>query len=1154
MPPRLPDEDEDSISLYSSTWTEEKSNYGEGKDYIVDKILAQRVTEEDGMLEYLIQWEGYGVERATWEPADGIPEEYVLLWHEKQLRVKQTIDQPFDVEAWLDNVERVKAGKSERKKRRVAKQKRLGMLPSESSDALFVTHSDERADGAGKEDSDDDIPLSRRKKQKLDGHPHLGGFVVAESEDEDDVPLATLQRNMSRQSANRPLREEAALSDDSLMEELRTSSVKDKRRKRNRSNTPPPKPKERPAKKFAPSPTLAKKLPQTALSNAPSTAAKTGQATTTTRTPPKQTPTTTSPENLQQNNTPTTPAAQTSDLSTDMAGRRVKDGEHIFSNWDKPLPVTNRRTAPPRRRTADNHEPSRPALPKTHTELTRFHNARVNEKPPPGGAENHETFDPETGAFRPALMPLDLTTEAATTSNQRNEPRWPWSRADVPEQTLPIPERLDLTTDDKVPLTCPAWRSEGKCRDHEDNECSFLHEDTPYTASFNLKAQAHRGDSLKVSLPGGRRTFTCAFWYYGKGCYKSVDECDGAHWNTGLLMAGLMAPSQRIFFERDSAHVPRDPFTGGFKANKTCFFWAVGICQTHKNIRGCKMPEDQCQFYHVVCDEIAEPPLSCRPWGGEMPTLGKVRARLEESATSTNPDKEHDVDDSRRTPDALKPSEERMLRNMFSPENVARAKNRPVTKPFVADMKIFGQLQAIPVEFGGLNEEARSLLLAAYGEQPKLDVKLVCTAGNFRVFWEEGNATNLLSSGTIKPNDPASSEALEVYSDSLKINDSGALILHSDFAILLFPSRQDRWAYLKPKNDPIHALQFYIRAPLKTSIVRGLSAGNISMRSDKGKMASVLHTVYGIDDVGFKRLLEWPNAPLAPRFFLMFDSEAHAAELKLLTRMLQDKGAKVYHMGVKGSWKSWQALFRNDQRGGVVITHPTLRKHYTIPELSYFLNSKCNFFTFGSINNDEFLKEDGWVYQTENQFIFKKIFPGGSIVFITDEVFAHYPKDALTVVKHVAEKNKGKEWGKKTWILAGRPDLQLWLADLRDGKINGFPKDDKHVTRNEITWHVYHKFNPSETWRVENVPRPGDNAALLSLDSHDMPDYEGLENPYAATERIIEWFHRHAYYSRRTIRRSVVIVHEVTEQHMALKKQWMELDFLTADKYMKRFK
>ncbi len=89
-----------------------------------------------------------------------------------------------------------------------------------------------------------------------------------------------------------------------------------------------------------------------------------------------------------------------------------------------------------------------------------------------------------------------------------------------------------------------------------------------------------------------------------------------------------------------------------------------------------------------------------------------------------------------RAPDPVKQIEAQILKNMVSPEKMVRAKTRTITNPFVADMKILGQLQAIPVEFDGLNKEARSLFLAAFGEQPKLDVKLTCTAENFRVFWD----------------------------------------------------------------------------------------------------------------------------------------------------------------------------------------------------------------------------------------------------------------------------------------------------------------------------------------------------------------------------------------------------------------------------------
>jgi hypothetical protein len=40
-------------------------------EYMVEKVLNKRVTS-DGIIEYLIKWDGYETEESTWEPAENL--------------------------------------------------------------------------------------------------------------------------------------------------------------------------------------------------------------------------------------------------------------------------------------------------------------------------------------------------------------------------------------------------------------------------------------------------------------------------------------------------------------------------------------------------------------------------------------------------------------------------------------------------------------------------------------------------------------------------------------------------------------------------------------------------------------------------------------------------------------------------------------------------------------------------------------------------------------------------------------------------------------------------------------------------------------------------------------------------------------------------
>lgn len=119
---RSTSEDEDDISLASTTWTEDRSNYSP-RDFNVERILAEH--EEAGQLKYLIKWENYNVDRASFEPADEIPDFHVQRWEEKKVRIENGIDTALDVAAWVDNVARIKQEKNDRRQRRKAKRARI---------------------------------------------------------------------------------------------------------------------------------------------------------------------------------------------------------------------------------------------------------------------------------------------------------------------------------------------------------------------------------------------------------------------------------------------------------------------------------------------------------------------------------------------------------------------------------------------------------------------------------------------------------------------------------------------------------------------------------------------------------------------------------------------------------------------------------------------------------------------------------------------------------------------------------------------------------------------------------------------------------------------------------------------------------------------
>ena len=164
--------DADSISVTSTQPSDAEA------EYAVEKILAEESHHETGEMLYLIKWEGYPLHASTWEPAENLladADQILSDWERDKDAVKAGISPPFDMELYLETVERYNDEKEERKDRRVAKRRRLG-LPSRSGSVADRSADDSDARDAA-ESSDDDEPARGRRKQAQDHTPKRKGVA-----------------------------------------------------------------------------------------------------------------------------------------------------------------------------------------------------------------------------------------------------------------------------------------------------------------------------------------------------------------------------------------------------------------------------------------------------------------------------------------------------------------------------------------------------------------------------------------------------------------------------------------------------------------------------------------------------------------------------------------------------------------------------------------------------------------------------------------------------------------------------------------------------------------------------------------------------------------------------------------------------------------
>jgi hypothetical protein len=162
--------DADSISVTSTKPSDAEA------EYAVEKILAEEPHHETGEVMYLIKWEGYPLHASTWEPAENLLADQILSdWERDKNAVKAGISEPFDMELYLEIMERYIDEKEERKERRAAKRRRLG-LPSRSGSVTDRSADDAEARNAV-ESSEDDEPARDRRKQDQDPTPKRKGVA-----------------------------------------------------------------------------------------------------------------------------------------------------------------------------------------------------------------------------------------------------------------------------------------------------------------------------------------------------------------------------------------------------------------------------------------------------------------------------------------------------------------------------------------------------------------------------------------------------------------------------------------------------------------------------------------------------------------------------------------------------------------------------------------------------------------------------------------------------------------------------------------------------------------------------------------------------------------------------------------------------------------
>ncbi|KAI5818521.1 hypothetical protein BZA77DRAFT_307224 [Pyronema omphalodes] len=188
MSKRIDDEDDD-LSSDLSELSEEEEEDEEDQEYLVDKLLADKFCPVRKQRVYLVLWEGYPIESATWEPVSSFSDDqnHIIKDYERQ---KEEGEINFDWQKWDRDREREAQEAEENRLKEKAlkkkeKQKRAEMRKRQEVLKIFK----------------DSTAVRKTRKPS----PSLKGFVVDDDsglEEVSDSELQDLDRD-SRLTARR---------------------------------------------------------------------------------------------------------------------------------------------------------------------------------------------------------------------------------------------------------------------------------------------------------------------------------------------------------------------------------------------------------------------------------------------------------------------------------------------------------------------------------------------------------------------------------------------------------------------------------------------------------------------------------------------------------------------------------------------------------------------------------------------------------------------------------------------------------------------------------------------------------------------------------------------------------------------------------------
>ncbi|KAK5688174.1 hypothetical protein LTS10_000152 [Elasticomyces elasticus] len=1152
--PRLPIEEESDDASVASNTTEEAEQ--EEKSYHVDKILAESHNHEgSGETKYLLKWEGYEDHWNTWEPRDHIESDVLFdHWEESKVRIRSREEVPFDLEGWNAMMLKRWEDSCEKARRRKNKRRRRGIPVSSSEeesegDEVEIRESPKRKRLPRRNSDDEDIvptPTSSKRKAKVGASSvkrkgiaqkvSTTNRAIASSSDEDDQePTQSSMANSLFDEGSQP-----------IYPELSTPAV----------SVAKPKPKKAP---FIRPPTSIPKAPKPAAASrteAPPSRSTAPSAPTTSKAPGqaiRSKPSTNIFASFgDTSKKPRQRARVSGETSKTLNGPKFQNlsKQNRFQKYSRNEPAPDPSALAVFDAKTGLFEPAKtapiPVAAPSRKGTGEIHSAYSRARSPPRSERRRSITPPapivtvpevDTGPKIPpslAIAPsgrrrtemcrdwrLGSCSFSAATCDYAHfeiEPRSAMRASLAMPNSTPqlwAPPSGDWVS--KKETTCHYWLKPEGCVTSEE-ACSYAHrfskafsnttlrnaelmrkvtEMKNTTCRFWAKGECNFTEDVckyahyltdlisppSISVVESRTASSCFYWDQGK-CTKN-DECAYPHRYTGSVAEppqwhkGPREPTWRGRPDRDASNI----------TTLTCYFWDKDNCN-----KG-----DRCLFEHRYTGRVADPPSQyiggTEPlWRGRPTNKSpQLSTRVpyhttEPFMTPPSPPPPPPPPPMESYPDysmqvELPQGQQMPDLNMdqgIIPATLQLSSATSTKVMAYVDLHVSGKSKVEELFY----PIARGVYLMPDSMITAKDVQ--------RYLADHVLQSNQWPTGSIVPGEVSRKEANDLV-ECCKLHASALVSIQDAFTLLVYPARDDEWRFFDRTG-----VQTALNAPLRFQFLPPIRTGRKSTVVDtlSGPLRAPVAAAKSLLNIDAPKLLsEKPSSNV----FLAWPND-HEAELEVLIRCFQELNCKVYHSGTPGAWH----YFRKTHKSCLILVHPTTPL-WDIPKLYEVLrNGSVRVFSVGM---QRFTHQS---LDAPESYGCERIFPLGTVTFITDDVFVNHPDSACKVIRRLLKNNsiKGKPVGAMNDKIATRPGVKDWLCRLAMDKATEAAEAGRPDDRWLQAYLALCELCPPKDEDPFDLPNPLPHSYLVSFPPEELPSYSELwdRDPEQATDMMVEWF------------------------------------------------